>query len=367
MTPRQRFNAIMDFAPADRGLFTPYWGVWPTAWERWKAEGLGERHWAELFDFDVTGDHLAQFTFVGVNKFVYPAFDVEILDDQPGRQLVRDKFGVTKYMRTDGVHMVQFVSYPVTDQASWESFKTRLDPETPGRLPENLATLAAREKQRDYVLGIGGTPMGLFSGIREFMGPEAAMIACALEPAWVRAMAEHLADLWIALYAKVLNGIRPDFLFLWELICDNKGPMISPRMFRDLFLPSYKRLIAAMKDLGVRNIWIDCQGRAWDMMPLFIEAGVTGNLPVEVRAGMDVGELRRRYPRLQLIGGIERMALVRGPAAIDAELERVGPFVARGGYLPTIDHTYSDDIPWEHFRYFVQGLRRITSTPIRPD
>jgi len=137
-------------------------------------------------------------------------------------------------------------------------------------------------------------------------------------------------------------------------------------MFRDLFLPSYRKLIGALKDLGLRNVWVDCQGNAWKMLPLFLETGVTGTLPLEVRSGMDVAEVRRRFPRLQMIGGIARLALAGDRADIDRELDRVAPLVALGGYIPTIDHFFSPEIPWDNFRHFIAGLRRITSVPIRP-
>ena len=356
----------MDFSPADRGLFTPYWGVWPATWERWKAEGLGNRHWAEPFGFDVSNQDAAQFAFVPVNTFLWPPLEVQVLREEPERRLIRDEWGVTRYIRTDGIEMSQYVAWPVSDESSWQKLRDRLLSRTPGRLPHDLISRAALWRDRDSVLGIGGRPMGLFSAIRELMGPEAAMIACALEPGFVRRMAEHLTDLWVDLFAKVLDRVQPDFLFLWELICNNKGPMISPAMFRDLFLPSYRKLIGEMKWMGVRNVWIDCQGRNWEMLPIFLEAGATGTLPAEVRAGMDVVEIRRRFPRLQLIGGIERMALVRGRSDIDMELERVGPLVPLGGYIPSIDHAYSPDIPWDNFMYFIDGLRRITSVPICP-
>ena len=347
-------------------MFTPYWGVWPATWERWKGEGLGDRHWAEPFGFDVSNEDAAQFAFVPVKTFLWPPLEVQVFEEKPTRRLIRDEWGVTRYIRTDGIEMSQCVAWPVTDEASWETLAPRLVPGTPGRLPADLDERAGRWRNRDSVLGIGGRPMGLFSAIRELMGPEAVMIACALEPDFVRKMAEHLTDLWLRLFAPVLEQVRPDFLFLWELICNNQGPMISPAMFRELFLPSYRRLIGEMKRMGVRNVWVDCQGHNWEMLPLFREAGATGTLPVEVHAGMDVVEVRQRFPRLQIIGGIERMALVRGRNDIDGELARVAPLVPLGGYIPAIDHAYSPDIPWEHFRYFIEGMRRITAVRICP-
>lgn len=349
----------MEFQPVDRPLFVPYMGASEPAVRRWREEGLGDRHWAEPFGFDLRNEHVNQFTFVPVKHFVHPPYELLVLREEDGMRLVRDERGVTKYTKADCDDMTHYVSYPVTDRASWEQYKARLNPDTPGRLPAELDRLAAEYRDRDYVLGIGGTPMGLFSGIREFLGAEATMIACALEPDWVREMAEHLADFWLGVFTQVLAKVQPDFLHLWELICTNKGPMISPRMFRELFLPSYQRLIGGLKDLGVKHVWVDCQGNLWEMLPLFLEAGMTGTLPLEVRSGMDVVEVRRAFPRLQMIGGIERVALARGKDAIDRELARVAPLIHSGGYLPSVDHYFSSDISWESLSYFFDGLRRI--------
>ena len=74
---------------------------------------------------------------------------------------------------------------------------------------------------------------------------------------------------------------------------------------------------------------------------------------------MDVVEVRRRFPRLQLIGGIERAALARGPEAIDRELARIAPLIFSGGYIPSVDHYLSSDISWDNVCYFFEGLRRI--------
>lgn len=359
MTTRERFHALMDFRPVDRPLFIPYMGAAEPAQQRWIAEGLGDRFWSEPFGFDVLPAHVNQFTFVPVKHFVWPPFEEQVLREENGLRLVRDERGVTKYTKADCPDMTHFVDYPVKDRAGWEQFKTRLDPDTPGRLPADFDRLAAEYAGRDYVLGIGGTPMGLFSGIRELMGPEPLLIACALEPDWVREMAEHLADLWLGVFSPVLRRVQPDFLHLWELICTNKGPMISPRMFRELFLPPYQRLIGGLKELGVKHVWVDCQGNLWEMLPLFLEAGITGTLPLEVRSGMDVAEVRRVYPRLQMIGGMERVALARGKEAIDRELARIAPVLAQGGYIPSVDHYFSADISWENLCYFFAGMRRM--------
>ena len=44
--------------------------------------------------------------------------------------------------------------------------------------------------------------------------------------------------------------------------------------------------------------------------------------------------MRRQYPTLQMIGGIDKHQLALGRAAIDAELEKIPPLLESGRFLP---------------------------------
>ena len=80
--------------------------------------------------------------------------------------------------------------------------------------------------------------------------------------------------------------------------------------------------------------------------------------PFEVQAGMDVRAVRRQYgPDLRLWGGVNKRALVQGPAAIDAELQRVKPLIDEGGYIPHTDHTCPPDISFANYCYYLERLR----------
>ncbi len=81
---------------------------------------------------------------------------------------------------------------------------------------------------------------------------------------------------------------------------------------------------------------------------------------------MDVAAVRARYPRLQMLGGIDKTALAEGPAAIDREIARVAPVVRSGGYVPGVDHYVPPEVPWGHFAYYRQRLAEILQRGRRP-
>jgi uroporphyrinogen decarboxylase len=111
--------------------------------------------------------------------------------------------------------------------------------------------------------------------------------------------------------------------------------------------------------MGVREFWIDSDGGFAPLLPEMMACGITGTSPCEVQADMDAGELRAAFPTLNLGGGIDKRALVRGPAAIEDELRRrFATAWQKGRYCPSLDHGAPPDIPWEHVRHYAPIYRR---------
>ncbi len=73
--------------------------------------------------------------------------------------------------------------------------------------------------------------------------------------------------------------------------------------------------------------------------------------------GLDSVEVRRRYPTLQMIGGIDKHRLALGRDAIDKELEKIPFMLESGRYLPAVDHFVPPDVPWDNYLYFCERLR----------
>ena len=70
--------------------------------------------------------------------------------------------------------------------------------------------------------------------------------------------------------------------------------------------------------------------------------------------------VREAFPRLRIIGGIDKRALARGRPAIDDELNRRLPGLFRaGGYLPTLDHHVPPEVSYDNFRYYLSRCREL--------
>jgi len=146
------------------------------------------------------------------------------------------------------------------------------------------------------------------------------------DPDMIRAIINDRVDFYIKMLERVYKDIIPDYHFMSY----RNGPLVSPDLFREFILPAYKKLTSFLRGKGINS----SDGDIRKLLTLLIEGGVTGMLPLENVPGVDVVKLAEQYPKFQFIGGINKHEIAKGKEAIDAELDRVLPFMLkRGGYV----------------------------------
>jgi len=381
MNARERFPAIMNFEEPDRNFVWEF-GYWGGTVRRWYREGLPEVHGLSDQAYEGTGVFaesagvpLNRLTALDIHEYfkmdpyvervplnigAYPQFEVKIIEDHGNWYIWQEWDGCLRKELKNRSSLPTIIGGPVKDRESWERHKAeRLRPSLEGRLPDNWPQLVEEYKKRDYTLGLGQTH-GFFGTPRFLMVVEELLTKYYDDPEMMKDINNHLADFWIALFDGVLRDVEVDTVFIWEDMCYKGGPLISPEMFREFILPGYKKLTSFLRDHGVTLVQVDSDGDIWKLIPLWIEGGVTVIYPFEVAAGMDVVEVRKAFPNLGMVGGIDKRALVEGKEAIDRELERRVPFMLEhGGFIPTIDHMVSRDVSFENFKYYREKLNQM--------
>lgn len=356
MNARERFHATMNFGSPDR---VPYWeiiGWWGRTLELWHEQGLPEDvHLGLHFGLDRREG-------APVSHGLVPAYKYEILEEDEHQRVERRQDGsVCRQIKTDEQNTIpQYLSFPVSDRASWNEYKKRLDPKSPVRRHPYWEDYVRCVKGRDYPLGIHGG--SLFGWIRNWMGFEAASMAIYDQPDLVEEMMDHIADFVIELIEPALRDIGDlDYAFFWEDMCYKAGCIISPRHFKQFMVPRYQRITSVMRKYGVKVLMVDCDGNHDEITPLWLEGGLTGVYPLEVAAGEDPVALRKQYGKdLHLCGGIDKRALAKDRKAIEEEVHAKVPFLCEaGGWIPSIDHAVPSDVPFENYLYYWELVRRI--------
>jgi len=359
MNDRERFLATMNYEPHDRVPWGEM-GFWPETIEVWHKQGMPQDvHLADFFGFDRLREG------IDVSLDLMPGFDPEVLEETDEYRVVRRATGVTakEFKGEHSFRMPQWLAFPLHTRDDWEhEFKPRLNPDSPARYPLYWEEKVRMWDRRDYPLTMR---MGsVYGWLRNWMGLEAICLALYDDPEWVQMMMDDLVDFCCAAASRALEDVDLDYILLWEDMAYKTAPHISPAMFREFMLEPYKRLTGFIRDHGIDLIFVDSDGYSEPLLPLWMEGGVNGFYPIERAASMDAVHLRERFGReLRLMGGIDKRAMIAGPAEIDAELARVAPLCAEGGFIPWCDHHVPPDVPLTHYRYYVEQMKEMTLDP----
>ena len=113
-----------------------------------------------------------------------------------------------------------------------------------------------------------------------------------------------------------------------------KGRLIhSPEYLRGHLFPQLKRLNDAWHEHGLKCLF-HSDGYLMEVMDDLVAAGIDGLNPIETVAGMDLREVRRKYPKIFLAGGIDMSQLLsRGTPEQVKEVCRQAIRDACPGYL----------------------------------
>ena len=386
MTNRERENITLSFGKTkDRGSVEETFYPWTLTTERFRAEGIP----ADIADrlSDITND--PEITEIQLEKYLnvkwgegilkyekylgfdpvrrvsftlpFRRFEEKIIEDTPEYTLVSDTTGrLMKHCK--GSDLVEEYKPVICDEADWIKLKEHGNGElhkyfTKENIHKAYNPLKEGHDKGDYSIRLNIE--GFFWTARELMGIEAHMFAFYDMPELIHDINEYILSVYLDKLVQVLEVLPADIVYIMEDLSGKNGPMISPEQFDEFVGSYYKRLIPALKQKGVKHIFVDTDGDFQKLIPNFIAAGIEGFLPMDVNAGMDIVKVRRDFPGLKFIGAFNKLCIAEGKEAIDREFERILPVVRQGGYIPGCDHQVAPSTSLEDYRYYISRLKQV--------
>ncbi|MDX1616640.1 MAG: uroporphyrinogen decarboxylase family protein [Candidatus Promineifilaceae bacterium] len=270
--------------------------------------------------------------------------------------------------REEILPMLEPQPYPArwpTQQSELDLLRQRLDPADRSRLPADWEQKVAAWRRRDHPLLLR-LHRGLFQtlGIRNWDRFSEVMFLMVDDPDLVREAMAIQADFVCRLAERILQEVQVDAVIFSEPVADNNGPLVSPQMYEELALTSYRPILELVRAHGVEICIIRTYANTRVLIPSLVECGFNCLWACETNPeAMDYAALRRTFgPDLRLIGGIDTDVLRQDRAAIRRHLEeQVPPLLAQGGYIPLADGRIRADIPFEHYRSYRQLLSQVTA------
>ncbi len=205
-----------------------------------------------------------------------------------------------------------------------------------------------RRRLGEVFLFPGGYGVGLMSIYSE-VGLEAFSYHLADCPDIIEELLELGTRETVSWVDHLPKGHGIEAIFLGDDIAYKTGPLLSPVWFQKHYFHRLARVLAAWHAHGIRVLF-HSDGNLNSLLDGLVEAGIDGLNPLEVLAGMDIGEIHRRHPHLFLAGGIDVSELLPHgkPEEIRDAVKR-GIDAAEGRLLVGSSTELHDAVPLENY------------------
>ena len=281
MTNRQRERLTLDFGKPDRGAVEETFYPWTLTVDRYRREGLpaelcrGTREAA-----DGPGDQIHFQTAWGAGVMAYEQalgfdpvrrihfllpfrhFPEAQLEQNSRFTLRRDSFG-RQMIRRAGSSLELVHRNVIEDADGWAALKEVSDrileeAFTDAAIDAAYGPLKAGHDRGDYTIRLHLE--GFFWMQRELLGDEEHLMMFYEDPALLHDIADYMCRIYETKLMRVIRLLQPDVVYFMEDLSGTNGPMISGAFVDEFVGAYYRRLIPAMKDAGVGNVFVDTDG-----------------------------------------------------------------------------------------------------------
>jgi uroporphyrinogen decarboxylase len=374
MNERKRQLEALLFGKPDRIPLTPGGGRKSTR-ETWRKQGLPDtvkdgdiieyayRQAGGKMDWPKGGKGFS------VNERMIPQFEEKVIERKENSQIVQDWKGniceignefTVDYLRNASDFVTRrWIKCPVETRADWEEMKKRYNPNDLQRYSDNPVFLGKELQNRESYVGLHFS--GPFWQLREWLGFENLCTMFYDDPDFVMEMILFWQEYVSALLKNAFKYFTPDEVHLSEDMAYKSFSMVSPDMAREFLLPTWIKWGEIIRGAGVPLYAMDSDGFIGELIPLWLEAGINACDPIEVAAGNDIVDFRKRFGKnMAYRGGVDKRAMAKGGRVIEDEIKRIEPVIRDGGFIPSCDHGVPSDVSWDNFVYYVKLLSKAT-------
>ena len=349
LTTHERVERMYNHKEADR---VPIIDVpWISALARWQKEGMPSgADFIEFFDID------------GICKFEVdnsPRFPVQIMEENERFVVKTTEWGgVVKEFR-DIVSSKEFISYSVDSWDSWLKVKERMTPD-PAGVPWNLLSANYKNwKNKNWWIR-GRASFGFDITKSLLTGDIFSLITLMEDPELLMDMYNHELDIGLAMLDMAWNaGYTFDELAWDDDLAYKNTQFFSLDMYREIVKPVHKRAVEWAHQKGIKVHMHTC-GEITPFLSEFIEIGLDGVNPLEVKAGVNPVAVKNEYGKQILLrGGFDPYDWQYLDKAENQIRSRLPQMMEGGGYIFSSDHSIPDFIDLETYKKIVALAKEV--------
>jgi uroporphyrinogen-III decarboxylase len=179
---------------------------------------------------------------------------------------------------------------------------------------------------------------GIFEECHSLMGIDDALAALYEEPEHMKELIKVITDYEMNLAAELCKYLKPQAIFHHDDWGSHRSSFMSPEMFDEFYLPSYKQIYGYYKSHGVEIICHHSDSYAANLVPEMIEMGIdvfqgcvtTNNVP----------ELVKKYGgKISFMGDLDNGVLDKAdwtPELVRSEVERACRTNGKHYFIPNL-------------------------------
>ncbi len=272
-------------------------------------------------------------------------------DRNMGGRVREDYWGMRrKVMQTATGPEDCYVDFPLADADSLEKIEAHVWPSMDWFDFEGFAD--ALEPWKDFAIMASGA--SVLQHPMLLCGMDKLLTDMALDPKLACGVLDKFTDFYVAYYDKMLTAAqgRIDLFRIGDDVGTQRGPLISPAMFRQFIAPRIKQLVDLAHSHDTKVMFHSC-GSITAFIDALIEIGVDILDPIQVSAAnMDPAQIKAKYgSRICLHGSIDtQYVLPQGsPRHVAENVKRMIDILGSGGgFILAPCHVLQTDVPTEN-------------------
>jgi uroporphyrinogen decarboxylase len=289
-----------------------------------------------------------------------PSYEVRHLDDQ----YTIDEWGVVRLRGYESYAMPVDEKSPIQ---SWEDLE-KWEPPDP-YAPHRFDRMKEQVKRFKGKKAIFVRSRDVWSNPRDIMGYTRLFMECLDRPELVDAVVAKCIDQSIKV-VQIGAELGAEVVITGDDIADNKGPMISPDLYKSLFMPHFRRFVSAVHDCGLYH-WKHTDGNIMSLLDTFADAGVDGIDPIDPLGGMDLATVKKGWgDRMAIKGNVDCVKLLTQGTqqevveAVKACIRIAGP---GGGYACSTSNSIHSGIKPNLYQTMIDTLVEYGVYPLDMD
>lgn len=278
--------------------------------------------------------------------------------------IFRDEWGVVRQIGHDDYGMADDSRAPLRtadDVGRWQV----PDPSEDFRYHDIRAAVDRFGGERAIIL----QARDVWSVPRDCMGYMELFINLIEAPEMVDEVVRRSVDHYIQVIRRGAE-VGVNVVFTGDDVADARGPMFAPSIWENLFIPHYRRLVAAIHDAGLYH-WKHSDGNLYPLLDSIVASGTDGIDPIDPMGGMELSVVKAKYgDRVAIKGNVDQTdVLINGPAprVVSAVKRCIRDGAPGGGYVCSSSNSIHEGVDPELYRVMVEAIHTYGQYPLDMD